>query len=926
MTLFERDDELSRIEALADEAAAGRGSVLLVEGVPGIGKTALLEAVRESAAGRGVRVLGAAGGELETELPFAIVRQLFEPALYGPDPSPLTGAAALAAPVFGLGGGPDAALGNMVHGLYWVCSNLADRHPLLLAVDDAHWSDESSLRFVSHLARRIADLPVLLLLCGRPRASGVTRALSGVRPEILTLRPLSDRAVSRVVRTRMSEAAEEEFCRACAHASGGNPFLLSEMLTSLRDDGVPPVAAEAGRLAGLRPETIARAVLARLTRLGPDAVRLARALAVLGPVNDLRSAARLAGLAPEAAAELADDLAQESIITETRPIEFAHPLVRTAVHADGSETRRSADHRRAALLLDEDGVPAELIAPHLLLTEPASDPFVVRSLEAAAEAALGRGAPETAVACLGRALAEPPAPADRARIHIGLGRALGMTNRPAEAAEELHAAYELIDEPIARGELALELGTLMVRTGRYDEARETFERARRAIGDADSELPLRLHYALALASFTAMEPPRTWIGRMDRLAARVPADTHAARMIFACLAFAACATGDRPADEVAALAARAIDGPLPARDGWILVNFASTAYAIADRISEALAVLDRGIDAARSRGDTADFRYLAVLRSRTAFHGGHLSDAEADGRAALALHLMDDARELPLAAAVLVDALAEQGDVAEAQEVLTTRGLDREERVEMLIGHFVHLARGRLRLRQNRPREALADLMTCGEALRGPGYVNPNFADWRSDAALAHRALGDRGAALDLAEEDLSLARGFGAPRAIGIALRAVGLIEGGPRGLARLEESVAVLDGSPAVLARARSLVDYGAALRRAGHRGDARRFLRQGLDLAARCGARPLAGRATEELTAAGARPRRERITGPGALTAAELRVARLAADGATNPEIAQTLFVSKRTVELHLTSVYRKLRIDSRQRLRAALETGA
>jgi DNA-binding NarL/FixJ family response regulator len=152
-----------------------------------------------------------------------------------------------------------------------------------------------------------------------------------------------------------------------------------------------------------------------------------------------------------------------------------------------------------------------------------------------------------------------------------------------------------------------------------------------------------------------------------------------------------------------------------------------------------------------------------------------------------------------------------------------------------------------------------------------------------------------------------------------------VGLIEGGPRGLERLAESVAVLERSPAELARARSLIDYGGALRRAGRRADAQRELRQGLDLAVRSGARALAIHATEELAATGARPRRELLTGPDALTASELRVARLASGGATNREITQTLFVRRRTVEVHLTNAYRKLEIDSRHRLRAALATG-
>ena len=295
-------------------------------------------------------------------------------------------------------------MGSMVHGLYWVCSNLAERGPLLLAVDDVHWADEASLRFVSHLARRITDLPILLILSGRPRTpgSGLTRALGGIQPEVLGLRPLSEEAVGRLVRTRMSNAADDAFCRACAHASGGNPFLLAEVLTSLRSDRVRPVAAEAERVADLSPQTISRAVLARLAGLGPGAVRLARALAVLGPVDGLIRPARLAEIELAEAAGIVDALVRESIVTATRPIEFVHPLVRTAVYADGSEVQRATDHKRAALIMAADGTSAELIAPHLLIAEPESDSFVVDALRTAADGALARGAPETAAVLLNR--------------------------------------------------------------------------------------------------------------------------------------------------------------------------------------------------------------------------------------------------------------------------------------------------------------------------------------------------------------------------------------------------------------------------------------------------------------------------------------------------------------------------------------------
>nr|WP_042191144.1 AAA family ATPase [Kibdelosporangium sp. MJ126-NF4]CEL19871.1 putative regulatory protein [Kibdelosporangium sp. MJ126-NF4]CTQ97095.1 putative regulatory protein [Kibdelosporangium sp. MJ126-NF4] len=925
MALIERDRELARMDDLLALAAAGHGRTVLVEGPAGIGKTALLAAARERAALLGIFALTAVGGELELDLPFAVVRQLFEPSLRDAADDVLTGAAGLAAPVFGLDGrqadaGDPAALAGVVHGLYWVCSNLAERTPLLLAVDDVHWADEASLRFLSHLGRRIADLPVLLVLAGRPQPAGggLDRALTGTTPELVGLRPLTDQAVGQVVRDSMAEDADDAFCRACARASGGNPFLLAEALTSLRADHVRPVAAEADRVVSLRPETISRAVLTRLARLGPDAIRLARALAVLGPAADLRRAALLAGI-PDVT-DVAETLAREDIVTSTRPIRFTHPLVRTAVYADGSDMLRAASHKRAALLLYDDGVPAEQLVPHLLAAEPESDSSVVGWLRTAAADAFARGAPEVAATCLQRALAEPPRAADRVDLLASLGRAMGMAHRPAEAADALREAYELAEDPRLRADLAMELGALMLQTGRGAETLASYDLVRRAIDDSDEEFLQQPHGALAMGYFSHRLPPSAWVERLDRLVPGLSHDTEADRMILATVSFWAAVTGDRSAEETGRLAAAAARGPLPNRDRWILVNFANAGLAVAGRLPESLDLLDRGIDDARSRGDATEFRYLCVLRSHTALYAGELLDAEADGRSALSLQEVDQSQESPLAVAVLVNALVERGELTEAQAILAEHDLEKPRPVSMLIEHFLLMARGRLRLAQNRPGDALDDLVECGRALAGQGYTNPGFAHWRAEAVMAHLALGHKEEATALATEEVELARRFGAPRGLGIALRSAAFANGGDLDL--FEEAVSVLADSGARLDHARALVDYGAALRRAGHRTRAQQPLRAGLDLAARCGASPLVAQANAELIAVGARPRRDALTGVEALTASELRVARLAADGATNREIAQTLFVSRRTVEVHLTNTYRKLEIDSRAGLWAKL----
>jgi DNA-binding CsgD family transcriptional regulator len=213
-------------------------------------------------------------------------------------------------------------------------------------------------------------------------------------------------------------------------------------------------------------------------------------------------------------------------------------------------------------------------------------------------------------------------------------------------------------------------------------------------------------------------------------------------------------------------------------------------------------------------------------------------------------------------------------------------------------------------------------MLDAGRRFEAVGGRNPAFMPWRSQAALALLQLERPDEAAPLAREELELARVWGAPRALGAALRAVGLVEGGERGLVLLREAVELLSDSPAKLEQAKARTELGAALRRGNQRAKAREQLRRAVELATICGATPLAARAESELLATGARPRRIALSGLESLTPSERRVAELAAQGPTNREIAQALFVTPKTVEVHLSSVYRKLGISSRSQLGRAL----
>jgi DNA-binding CsgD family transcriptional regulator len=341
----------------------------------------------------------------------------------------------------------------------------------------------------------------------------------------------------------------------------------------------------------------------------------------------------------------------------------------------------------------------------------------------------------------------------------------------------------------------------------------------------------------------------------------------------------------------------------------------------AERYDQTRPLLDAAITEARTIGDSGQLAVNLGGRSWLALRRGEVRAAEVDARAALA------ATELPaprmyrvLNAGLLVDALVELGELQEAAQVLGQFEDDVES--GSLTAALLQVARGRLRVAEGRVGEGLHDFLDVGGRLSLADVSCPSFLAWRSEAALAHLALGDRESAARLAQEELELARRFGTPRAIGVAARAAGVVAGGDRGEALLREALDEFEHGDAMLEYARARADLGAMLRRRNRRTEARDLLREALDAAHRAGARLLAERAEVELRATGARPRRVVLKGVESLTASERRIAEFAGDGLTNREIAQTLFVTSRTVEGHLTSVFRKLQVDSRRELRAAL----
>jgi class 3 adenylate cyclase/DNA-binding CsgD family transcriptional regulator/tetratricopeptide (TPR) repeat protein len=932
--LLEREAELAVLRAVVESGPTGRGQLVVVEGAAGIGKTRLLAAAREAAESGGMRLLSARGGEFEVEFSYGVVRQLFEPALTTASSEEraelLAGAAELAAPLFDLSR-PDAVMGDDVsfatlHGLYWLTANLAAQSPLALVIDDLHWCDAPSLRFLAYLVKRMEGLPVLVAAGIRSSEPGVDEVVMSEiagDPLALVVRPseLSPEAAARFLAQRLGRRPDEEFAAACYAAVGGNPLLLRELASRIASEGLTPTAANAGEIEELGPRAVSRAVLLRLARLPHEATRLARAAAILGDQAELPLAAELAELEVAAARPAGSALVRADVLSQSDPVCFAHPVVRAAVHADILPGERSQLHRRAAALVIESGGIAEQAAAHLLATMPGSDPFVLDQLRLAASRSLARGAADAAVAYLRRALEEAPPGADRGDVLRELGLAERLVDTAA-AVEHLGQAVDAIDDPVRRADTALAYGRMLLRENRHDDAVQVLGRARDELGDRDQELGQCL--AAELIGAASFDPHLLPIARRELESVR-EAELHGgvgSELLLSTLAYYGARRGDER-ERTIALARRALASGSLHREGARAFFYSTYALTIAGELEEAVRVYDEAVDEARRRGDLTTVSALLVFRGIATLHRGDLRSAEDDLRESLEIAGVTTAR--PYQTGFLAEVLIERGELEEAELVHRRAGLPDELPPSGHLAFYLD-TRARLRFVNGRHEDAVRDLMTLGRRLEALETRNPAFLPWRAHAAEALLAVGRHDEARALAREELELARRWGTPRAIGIALRALALAEGGDDGVSALREAVELLDGSPARLEYARALVDLGAALRRADGRGEAREHLRRGLELAELSGGGRLAEQARIELIAAGVRPRPVILSGVESLTASERRVAEMAGEGMTNREIAQALFVTPKTVEVHLSSVYRKLGIASRAQLAESLAADA
>jgi DNA-binding NarL/FixJ family response regulator len=924
--LFEREAQIGQLEALLTHAAVGRGAVTLIVGTAGLGKTTLLARGRQLAAQRGLSVLRARGTELESELAFGVARQLFEQHLVEPAAaeSLMQGAARASAAVFphlSAGRHADDDLNVVMHGLYWLLVGLAEQEPLLLVIDDAHWADPPSLRWIAYVANRLESLPVAILVAARPfepggpdQVLGALAAQAGVTQ--LALRPLSSGGVEALIAEQFGQTAAPEFASTCFELTQGNPFLVRAVLDAFASDGRSPDALGAQQLRAHTPPTVARVVEQRLRVLPAHAQRLLAALAVLEQAPRPHTAQQLAELDEQAAASAADVLIRSELVRADGSA-LVHPIVRGAVFDRLSPFERCELHGRAARLLAREAADADLVAAHVLASQPAADPWAVAVLRQAAERATSRGAPDLAAQYLRRAIAEPPAIAERPRVLFSLGLA-ELAGGGLTGFARLQEALETESEPTELERMAVRAAQMHFTQGRFREAANALAPAL----DAGSEQAEAQLLGMALLDYDLLRE----LGGLEAVARRAGAHGDDPRFL-AVVAWIA-AMRQPPAKAVLELAERALaSGRFSVEHQPQALTSAVAAVMVSGGLTTARTIWDEAVHAARERGAVAHLNFALVMHAGVLHRLGEVAHAEADLREILerALPAAPDPMEwrasIPWLLSPFIEALLERDKRDEAAQWLALSGLEGDY-PELLQFTYLLDSVGQLRLAQGRIAEAVALLSECGARQRAWGIENPALVPWRSHLAQALARAGEREQALELAEEEVHRARAFGATRELGLALRVRGTALGDRAGADSLAEAVALLERSEARLDYAKALVQQGIALHHTGASAQARDPLRLGMDVATRCGALAVASVARAELVAAGGRPRRAVLRGVAALTASELRVATLAAEGLGNRRIAETLFVTEKTVEGHLAHAYRKLDISARSELARAL----
>jgi DNA-binding CsgD family transcriptional regulator len=929
--LVERNETIARLDELLTESTHGKGVVAVISGPTAMGKTAMLHALAEKAANGGSRILGAVSSRDERKLPYGVLGQLF----HGVDPGP-PGAGRSAAtrpPGAGANLTPPTVTGTLLavaREVHRIVGELARRRHLLITVDDIQHADIASLWCLRYLAQRLGSLPLTLVFTrGAPLDERPPPILHDLlyRPSVrrFHLDPLSVEGVARLAGARTACVHSTQLVPEVHALSAGNPILVQALLEEHRfcaEPATPATSAaepdSASVPVGALPtgHIFHEAVLTCLHRLGPSAVRLARGIALLGDAASPLLLSRLSGIDAELVERFVRLLTTIGVLDGPR---LRRPAVSAAILEEmplgaGTELRH-----RAARLLHEEGAAATSVAAHLLNAGPLREDWVLPVLRAAVREGLADGDVPRAVRCLELAAECCSDDAQRAQVRAQLA-VIQWQLRPALSGGHFRSLKPAVLDGRLTGADALLTAQGMLFNLDFGDAVEVIDRLNvEATDESDVGAELRGTQLVMTTEFPGLldcpnrPPPAT--------AASVTSTTELRA------GYALSIVLRRGADDYALALAEQVLQSSEIRPPLMIRGYLAALMSLvyADRLDAAADWCDRLSHEISAHDAPAWQAMIATTAALVALRRGHLTEAVEQAEAAFD-RVFDQRWNVTAAQAVaiMVEAHTAMGDHQAA-----TRHLAAEVPPALFLTraglHYLY-ARGRHHLATDNKYMALSDFMECGNLTQRWGIDTPALVPWRLGAAEAWRRLDNREEATQLIEEQLARSD-TGLARSRGMVLHGLASVRPVGARPTILHEALTLLESSGARYDAAGVLADLSAAYQELGEKAKARTTARRAWRIAKSCHAEALCQTLLPTYSPGSTGPTNgaaagghEGYTTFAKLSDSERRVAVLAAQGYTNREIADKLFITVSTVEQHLTRVYRKMDIRNREQLLA------
>lgn len=889
------------------------GAVLIFEGVPGVGRSALLAEIRRKAARSGITALNGRGTPVGQNTAYDLMLQLFVSFSLEESESPMAGPITEQKTLKALTG---------PHG---------DR-PCVVTVDDLQWVDEDSLLFLYRLANLIETFPVLIAATHAPHSGGRNGKLLdllGALPitRTMSLRPFTDSAMAQLAAEYGWPTVDERFLAEGYRLTQGNPLLVHELLGYAQRMNVEPTVQGAARLSLLRPPRLMQHLRNRLTELGPFTRDVIMALALFG--DNGASLAEIAAVLDADEYRVFEAVTQgirAALVLDEGPVRLASSLTGHLLSEMLSAQEREAGHARIAETLSCRGVARSRTAHHLLQVRPSRNLKTIRVLREAAEESLADGRPRHAIRLLRRALDEglenSPGESQNAEVRRTLLPRLGLAELLAGAPQATQTLRNAASVHIT-SEIAAHLYLASVEV----QGLKSVWKAAIQIETNLIHSSMYLHAAHAYAGIFRLIDQVAALQPVGPIAS--PESAGSARCLLRLVTLMTelshgkwSATRELEARRLGEALADRVNDALAQRALWL----SALLLLIRGRLSAARRVLNAS-QVHRGEQDPG----IGALSAVTAYGEGRLEEASKLAQAVLddavfeghTPHLESTTVWTRLAATVLAHVMLDRGEYAQAKMLLLLEpGKEERPASRDLLSAAYFEACARCHAEQGEHEQGLSDLRRVHHVAEGRLRLRPLMSWQHVAASLVEAGRRSEAAALLRREQAIALS-----PRGVveeAIFSRVEGLLLK-HRGTPKLQRSVKLLDQAEEPLENLRSLLHAGVAYGRLGRRARSRQFLQQARKLAIEHGARALEGRVRREeavLNMATGEVISPQYTTWSSLTKTEYRIATLARDGMSNRAIAAHHYISVRTVEWHLSQVYRKLRVHSRHELRWVL----